>query len=155
MDNQKKFHCETCNYSAVYKSEFNKHLKSAKHKRGGKYTDYKCNECDYKGLNKWNLTVHQATTHYTIEQKKKLKYYCEICDFISFSELYHNNHINSTHHKSNEIIHNSKIGNSINVNVIKDTSKKKDNNMEENLKKYMKELIDDLGKKILDEINKK
>lgn len=157
---EKKFHCETCNYSAVYNSEYNKHLKSAKHKRGGKYVDYKCNNCDYVGLNKWNLNMHQATTHYTIAQKKELKYYCEICDCICFSALYYNTHLASPLHKSEVIIHNSEIGKQIDMNLDLQTktttSHKKISNftMEENLKKYMKCLIDELGEKILAEIRK-
>ena len=87
MEN-KEYYCDTCKYGSEYKTEFNKHLNSAKHKRGGKYIEHNCEICDYKALNKSNLTVHQVTKHYTVEQKKTLKYYCELCDSISFSKLY-------------------------------------------------------------------
>jgi len=39
--------------------------------------------------------------HYTIEQKKELKYYCSVCDSVVFSKLYYENHINSTLYKNN------------------------------------------------------
>jgi len=65
--NKKVFNCETCNYSCEYKYEFDKHSESKKHKRNGKPIEYKCDKCDYIGLNKWNLTMHQATKHYTKE----------------------------------------------------------------------------------------
>jgi hypothetical protein len=158
MENEKKFYCECCNYTALYKSEFDKHLKSAKHKRGGKYIDYKCNGCDYQGLNRWNLTMHQATTHYTIEQKKKLKYYCEYCDCICFSALYYNTHLKSPLHKSKMIIHNSEIGIPLDINLIEqnnNTKKISNSTMEENLKKYMKSLIDNLEIKLLNAIKNK
>ena len=161
MDSKKKFHCDTCNYSAVYKSEYDKHIKSKRHKRGGHNIDYKCGDCDYTGLNRWNLTMHQATTHYTIKQKKELKYYCDVCDCICFSALYYNTHIASPLHKSKVIINNAEQGLPIGAALIeshakleKPTKKISNSAMQENLKIYMKQLINDLGEKILVEIKK-
>jgi hypothetical protein len=59
MENR-KFYCNGCNYGAEYKTEFDKHLKTARHKRGGKRVDYNCKTCDYKALNTWNLRVHET-----------------------------------------------------------------------------------------------
>lgn len=159
MESKKKYTCEPCKYTAIYLSEFNKHLTSAKHKRDGKPMNYKCSDCDYTGINRWNLTMHQATTHYTLSQKKELKYYCEVCDCICFSALYFNTHLASPLHKSKVIIHNAEQGKPFDINVIetqikseKPTKKLSNSMIEENLKKYMKKLIDDLSEKILVEI---
>ena len=151
IENKKKFYCETCKYTAIYLSEFNKHLISNRHKRGGLPIDYKCTTCEYVGLNKWNLTMHQATTHYTVEQKKELKFYCEVCDCVCFSALYYNTHLSSSLHKSKIIIHNSTSTNPIVCNLLDLEIKSNKNNkkitnmdMQENLKKYMKSLVDEL-----------
>jgi hypothetical protein len=144
--NKKVFNCETCNYSCEYKYEFDKHSESKKHKRNGKPIEYKCDKCDYIGLNKWNLTMHQATKHYTKEQKKAMKYYCEMCNTICFSQLYYNNHVNSITHKSKTIIVNSNNGLPIESSITEISQNKKTNlkQLEINLKQYIKELFDEL-----------
>ena len=99
-----KLYCNCCNYQARFLSEFNKHLKSQKHARKGIKKDYKCESCEYYATTHWNLKMHCVIKHYTIEQKKELKYYCSLCDNVNFSNLYYINHLKSTLHKNNTII---------------------------------------------------
>lgn len=138
------FKCDTCDYSCKYEYEYNKHLKSNKHIRNGKPIEYNCTSCEYKGLNKWNLTMHQATKHYTKEQKKAMKYYCEMCNTICFSKLYYNNHVSSVSHKSKQIIQNANNGLPIEIDKTPDNKKTSITQLEINLKKYIKEMFDDL-----------
>ena len=143
---KKVFKCETCNYSCEYKYEFDKHSESKKHKRNGKPIEYKCDKCEYIGLNKWNLTMHQATKHYTKEQKKAMKYYCNMCNTICFSQLYYNNHLNSTSHKSKTIIMNANNGLPLDPSIMSLPQVKKTNltQLEINLKEYIKGMFDEL-----------
>jgi hypothetical protein len=61
----------------------------------------------------------------TNDQKNQLKYYCNICDCLCFSQLYYNKHIDSTAHK------------------IKTTEPEKEilinDNIDSNIKKYIDE----------------
>jgi len=103
-------YCNCCNYLAKFQCEFNKHLKSQKHARKGIKKDYKCNTCDYSATTHWNLKMHTVLKHYTMEQKKELKYYCNLCDNVNFSNLYYMNHVKSTLHKNNTILNDIKNG---------------------------------------------
>jgi hypothetical protein len=151
---EKSFNCEICNYQAKYKYEYTKHLNSAKHKRGGKSLNYNCDKCDYMGLNKWNLTMHQAKNHYSIDEKKTMRFYCAICDCICFSQLYYNTHINSTLHKSKILIHNFTKDNNITIPpIIKNENKTNMVKLEENLKLYIKDTIDNLKNDLLSDIS--
>lgn len=40
-------------------------------------------------INHWNLKMHKLTQHSTLEERTKSKYYCNICDLVFFSQLYH------------------------------------------------------------------
>jgi len=81
-----KFHCELCNYKSKYNSEYEKHVNSAKHKRGGKKKEYNCDICSYKtSISLWNLKMHKSAQHSTKEEREQSKYYCKLCDSIFFS----------------------------------------------------------------------
>lgn len=99
MENKSNFSCEPCKYKCLYKSEYTKHLHSAKHKRGGKPMVHKCADCDYITNTSWNLKMHIVNRHMTNDQKNQLKYYCNICDCLCFSQLYYNKHIDGNAHK--------------------------------------------------------
>jgi hypothetical protein len=101
---EKSLYCSCCNYQAKFPSEFNKHLGSQKHSRKGIKKDYKCDNCEYFATTHWNLKMHCVLKHYTLEQKKELKYYCKLCDNVNFSNLYYQNHMKSTLHKNNIMI---------------------------------------------------
>lgn len=72
MEIKSKFNCDLCNYACTYKSEFNKHLKSAKHKRGGAPVNHDCNLCNYSSNSPWNLKMHIVNIHMTKEEKKRI-----------------------------------------------------------------------------------
>ena len=78
--NNDSLYCNCCNYQAKFVSEFNKHLASQKHARKGVKKDYNCDSCEYFATTHWNLKMHRVIKHYTMEQKKELKYYCSLCD---------------------------------------------------------------------------
>ena len=152
-------YCNCCNYQAKFPCEFNKHLKSQKHLRKGVQKEYNCDSCEYYATTHWNLKMHCVIKHYTIEQKKELKYYCSLCDNVNFSNLYYTNHLKSTLHKNNVIINeipdselklykqakqNKKINIKSNIN---NTSQ-----LEINIKTHIEELFDKMKKEILSEI---
>ena len=108
-----KHYCETCKYSSLSNSDFLKHLKSQKHIRGG-FKSKKCIVCNYECSNHWNLKQHNLTQHSTIEDRKKQKYYCDICDTIFFCKLYMDKHMLGKKH-SNAIEINNLIEQKINL----------------------------------------
>ena len=164
METTNNLYCEYCNYQANFQCEFNKHLQSQKHARKGVKKINKCETCEYVATNIWNLKMHQVLKHYTEEQKKTLKFYCNICDNVTFTQLFYNNHMNSTSHKNNVILEDQKNGKNNTIQLYKRTKKNnsstielianvnnnepKNNDMEE-LKIYIKELISEMKKEII------
>jgi hypothetical protein len=53
-----------------------------------------------KQKNHWNLKMHHAAKHTTLEERKKYKYYCDTCDIVFFCEAYFIKHSNGIHHKN-------------------------------------------------------
>jgi hypothetical protein len=99
------YKCEQCNYLCRYESEWKKHCDTELHKTGkrkeriDKKDPYKCVECEYKTKNKTMYKQHILNEHSTIEiRKKEFKFYCELCDFGTFSKDINNNHLNSKKH---------------------------------------------------------
>jgi len=169
MSNNNLLYCSCCNYQANFQSEFNKHLKSQKHGRKGKPKEINCDACDYIATTNWNLKIHKVIKHYTPEQKKELKYYCHLCDSVVFSKLYYDNHLNSTLHKNNLILENmenTKNGELTGIKLYKKTKQQNKTNIELvvnnndisqieiNLKKYIKELLDEMKLELIEQINK-
>ena len=169
MDNKNNLYCVCCDYQANFQCEYNKHLTSQKHARKGGKKIHKCENCEYVAINVWNLKMHQVLKHYTAEQKKELKYYCSICDNVTFTKLFYNNHINSTAHNNNVILEDQKNGKNNKIQLYKRTKKNNistielmanidntepKNNDIEDLKIYIKELISEMKKEIINEINK-
>jgi hypothetical protein len=87
-----KYICEKCNYITNITSRWNAHILTELHITGikKKRSDYleaiKCDFCDYKSKNKTILKTHILNNHKSKEERKKeFKYYCEMCDFGSFT----------------------------------------------------------------------
>lgn len=86
-----KYTCEICNIKARSDTEWNRHINSTKHKRGG-LTPSTCTICDLKLSNPWNLRNHNILVHSSLEEREKSKYYCKICDTVFLSEQLYNDH---------------------------------------------------------------
>jgi hypothetical protein len=99
MEN-KKYHCEYCNYYSNFNSEWLKHLQSQKHQRYGEKKSKKCNICDYEASSHWNIKIHVLSQHSTIDEKKQYKYYCEICEQIFFSSKHFKSHVSGKKHEN-------------------------------------------------------
>jgi len=108
MNNQlNKYSCDKCNFKCNYKSQWNLHIDTELHKTGIKKTRsdkkdlYKCEQCEYKTKNIVIFKQHKLNEHGTTEEKKeKFKYYCDNCDFGTFSKEAFSKHSNTTKHKN-------------------------------------------------------
>jgi hypothetical protein len=96
--NDYKFNCNTCDYHTNIIQNWNNHIISERHTRGGKKTT-RCSHCIYIAKTHYNLQQHILSQHATKEEKIKHKYYCEICDVLSTCEQYYLKHISSNKHK--------------------------------------------------------
>jgi hypothetical protein len=112
--NNFKYYCDTCKHGSNSNSDYLKHIKSKKHERGG-LKPKKCLICNFEYFNHWNLKQHHLTQHSTIEERKKQKYYCDICDTVFFCKLYMDRHMKGKKH-NNTIECNNEI-NKINNNL--------------------------------------
>lgn len=104
--NEYKYICDKCDYKCNFISQWNNHIKTDLHKTGKRKTRTdkkevgKCNKCDYITNNHTTMLKHILNKHSTIEERKqKFKFYCELCDFGSFSKDTFDIHINSDKHK--------------------------------------------------------
>lgn len=104
MENQsvKCYCCESCNFETKILTHYNHHLQTKKHARNGMPKNNKCDLCEYKGLNHWNLRAHALSVHSTKEQRQESKYYCELCDMVFFCSAYKTRHINGVKHQNKE-----------------------------------------------------
>ncbi len=105
-ENEFKYICEKCNYKCDYISQWNKHIETELHKTGKrkKRTDKtevgQCKKCEYNTNNYSLMLKHILNKHTTKEERKeKFKYYCELCDFGTFSKDTIEVHNNSEKHK--------------------------------------------------------
>ncbi len=107
MNNEKKFHCEICNFNCNFISQFNQHLETNKHKNNGKIirkdnSTTKCKLCKFETNHSSNLRSHILANHSTIEEKKTLsKYYCDICNFGTYTKILYERHCKTIKHKNN------------------------------------------------------
>jgi len=100
-------YCNLCDYKTSKPSDWIKHVDSEKHKRGGKRKEIKCDKCYYiSSASHWLLKQHMLTQHSTKEERSKHKYYCSTCDYVFFSKLYLDKHINGKHHKIKVLAYN-------------------------------------------------
>lgn len=101
-----KYVCNECRYKTNVKSRWEAHIKTELHKTGTRKKrkdikePFKCKKCEYETKNKTLLKQHKLNEHGTIEERKeKFKYYCEVCDFGTFSIDIFNKHNNTRKHK--------------------------------------------------------
>jgi hypothetical protein len=101
MDNKKyKYICELCHFNTLYLSEWIKHEKTDKHKRGGKKKTTKCNICNYTSISHSNIKMHFLSKHSTKEERMLEKYYCKYCDKVFFCNQYMKTHVNTKYHNN-------------------------------------------------------
>jgi ribosomal protein L34E len=100
MEKQYKYFCECCILQTNAPSLWLKHLSSQKHIRNGKPKTHKCEECDYECKSLWNLKLHKLSQHLSKEERSKSKYYCNTCDKVFFSQIYHDSHMKGIKHKN-------------------------------------------------------
>lgn len=92
--------CDCCNYKALDKSKWEKHVNCQKHKRNGKYKfeDCICNICGYCAVHTFNFKIHKIVCHGTSEEKKTAPFYCECCNMAFFCNLFYTKHMESKKH---------------------------------------------------------
>lgn len=100
-----KYSCEVCNYKCNYESHWKQHIDSNKHKNNGvqtrsdKVLENKCKFCHFESNNLTNMTTHILTKHSVPEKRKEqFKYYCEKCDFGTFTEILFKRHNETKKH---------------------------------------------------------
>lgn len=100
-----KFVCDKCAFKCNYKSSWEKHISTELHKTGKrkKRVDCKepnkCMQCDYATKNKLTLKIHVLNTHSNLTtRREEFKYYCDDCDFGTFSSKIMNAHNNTNKH---------------------------------------------------------
>lgn len=108
MEQKKEFHCAICNYTCIYESHWKQHTSSKKHQNNGiqlrsdKILEPKCKLCPFETNNLTNMTVHILTKHSGPEKRKKeFKFYCDKCDFGTFTQILFNRHLETKKHISN------------------------------------------------------
>jgi hypothetical protein len=90
-----------CTYPAHWKQ----HIECEKHKNNGKrkprcdrVLEPKCKICEYTTTKTTNMKLHYLNNHAMIaERKMGFKYYCETCDFGTFSKSLFKLHENAKH----------------------------------------------------------
>ena len=104
-DQIKEFHCEKCNYTCLYESHLAQHNSSKKHNdiprksRSDKVLEPKCKLCPFETKNSANMLTHILTKHSDPERRKKeFKYYCEKCDFGTFTQILFTRHQEAKKH---------------------------------------------------------
>nr|QBK88365.1 MAG: uncharacterized protein LCMiAC01_00290 [Mimivirus LCMiAC01] len=105
MSKKYKYSCDKCQFYANYKSQWNKHIKTEKHKTGkrkprsDRKNPAKCPKCNYVALNNTNIILHILNNHSTIEERKNgLKHYCEYCDYGTLAKKLYDNHLKTKKH---------------------------------------------------------
>lgn len=100
-----KYNCDVCGYICNYESHWTQHINSKKHKNNGiqsrsdKVLENKCKLCNFEAKNSSNVLVHILTKHSTPkERKEQFKYYCEKCDFGTFTEILFKRHEETKKH---------------------------------------------------------
>jgi hypothetical protein len=114
-DNKYNFICDKCDFKCKYISNWNVHINTMLHKTGKKKlrSDYigshKCDKCEYESINSVNFKKHVLNSHSTREERKEqFKFYCNLCDFGTFSNDTMNLHKASYKHNNFEMIFNNK-----------------------------------------------
>ena len=105
MTEIKKFTCEQCHISFLYKSKYDTHLKSKKHTGEAKKTrldkifEPQCRYCNFVAAHLTSMQTHLLTKHSTLEERQKqFKYYCKECDFGTMGEILWKRHQETKKH---------------------------------------------------------
>ena len=98
-----EFYCYLCEYKTKKCSDWLKHQKTQKHLRNGKPKTTICSVCEFSTSTHWNLKLHVLSHHSTIEERRKYKHYCSVCDLVFFCSTYMNKHLNGKIHKNREL----------------------------------------------------
>jgi hypothetical protein len=106
MENEYKYKCENCQLYTNSKSTYDKHMISGKHMNGKrsirsdkKLLD-KCPNCDYTSSTNTGMRFHILNNHSTKKDRKdNFNFYCEYCDYGSFSEPMYKKHMETKKHK--------------------------------------------------------
>jgi hypothetical protein len=101
-----KYKCEKCIFYTNSQASYKIHISTDKHKTGKKarrcdkkYPE-KCEKCEYEPKSNTNYLKHILIYHSTKEERReKFIYYCERCDYGSFTEKSLDIHKNSKKHK--------------------------------------------------------
>ena len=100
-----RYKCEKCEFYTNAQSAYKIHVSSEKHTNGKraircdkKYPE-KCPKCNYKPTGYTTFLQHTLINHSTKEERKeKFPYFCEKCDYGTFSEKYFDNHKKTDKH---------------------------------------------------------
>ena len=93
MEDNEKLYCECCDYTATANAFWLKHLETQKHKRNGQPKPTSCTLCNRSFINHITQKHHMLSAHSTKEDRVKEKYYCDCCDVVFISKMYHDKHI--------------------------------------------------------------
>lgn len=104
-EQKKEFYCDKCDYICQYESHWLQHTSSKKHNditrkpRSDKVLEPKCKLCSFETNNTANMLVHTLTKHSTPERRKKeFKFYCDKCDFGTFTQILFTRHLETKKH---------------------------------------------------------
>jgi hypothetical protein len=103
-----KYNCESCKFCTNSLTAWEKHEETGKHKSGGikrkirrdkKEELVTCQFCDYEHKRYHCVKSHILNNHSTKEHRKKeYKYYCDKCDFGTFSNQRYDEHLICQNH---------------------------------------------------------
>lgn len=104
-----KYNCVICNFKTNYVSVWEKHINTEKHRKTGVKRKVRrdkkignairCQYCEYTHQNKTSLRSHILNNHANKDDRKKgFKYYCEVCNVGTFSNLRYKEHLQSRNH---------------------------------------------------------
>lgn len=100
-----KYKCVQCDFYTNANSIWQKHITTEKHKTGERATrcDKKypevCDFCNYKPTGNTNYIQHKLNYHSSKEERKdEFKYYCENCDFGTFTKQIYEGHLKTSKH---------------------------------------------------------
>lgn len=103
IEQKSEYNCEICNRDCKCESQWTIHINSLKHKNGGirprKFLSPKCDLCPFESNNASYMNEHILNKHFDKEKRKKeSKYYCNECDFGSYSQIVFNKHLETVKH---------------------------------------------------------
>jgi len=96
--NRKEFKCEACKTTLYHITNWNLHVNSEKHKRNGQPKPTSCTLCNRSFINHITQRHHMLSAHSTKEDRVKEKYYCDCCDVVFISKMYHDKHNSGKKH---------------------------------------------------------